>query len=351
MGESHERLLVRDGRRSGLPMAIAVHSTKLGPALGGVRIWSYPRARDGVRDAMRLSEGMTFKAAAAGLALGGGKGVVCAPPGGLHDGLRHSALLDFGDLVESLGGAYLTAEDVGATPRDIATVAERTAHVTGLSRERGGSGDPSPFTALGVEAAIGACVAARFESPDLAGRTVAVVGLGHVGGKLARRLAVAGCELLVTDIDPRKRELAEAIGAQWMEPGRALAVRCDVLAPCALGGAVSEQSLPELRCEVVCGAANNQLTDDSLAARLADRGILYAPDFIANAGGLISVAGEVLGYDETRALELAEGIEASMARVLEHARAAGATPLTAARRLALARLESSHSATFAGAAA
>lgn len=340
MGRSHETLLVRDGRRSGLAMAIAIHSTVRGPALGGVRIWSYPRARDGVHDALRLAQGMTLKAAAAGLELGGGKGVICAPAEGLGDPVRRrAALLDFGDLVESLAGAYITAEDVGATPADIAVIAERTTHVTGLSRERGGSGDPSPFTALGVEAAMRACAAARFGSRELAGRKVTIAGLGHVGSHLARRLAVAGCELSVADIDRSRRALAAELGAAWLEPERALASECDLLAPCALGGAISSRSLEELRCGVVCGAANNQLTGDWLAEELAARGIVYAPDFIANVGGLIHVASEVLGYDEERAVELAEAIEASMARVLELAQDRGVTPLAAARELAFARLE------------
>lgn len=352
MGRSHEQLLVHNGRRSGLPIAIAVHSTRLGPALGGVRIWSYQRARDGVHDALRLAQGMTMKAAAAGLELGGGKGVICAPPEGLHDpDLRREALLDFGDLVETLGGAYITAEDVGATPEDISTIAERTTHVTGLSRERGGSGDPSPFTALGVEAAMRACAAARFAAPELGGRTVTIVGLGHVGSRLAQRLAVAGCELVVTDIDPAKQALAQRLGARWIEPERALAAECDLLAPCALGGAISSQTLSGLRCEIVCGAANNQLADDSLAAELAARGVLYAPDFIANAGGLIHVASEVLGYDERRAVELAEGIEGSMAGVLELADRRGITPLTAAGELARARLDAARQGAPVAAAA
>jgi len=344
MDGSPERLLVRDGLRSGLPIAIAIHSTTLGPALGGLRIWSYPRAGDGVRDALRLARGMTLKAAAAGLDLGGGKGVICAPAEGLRDPRRRrAALLDFGDLVESLGGAYITAEDVGATPQDIATIAERTAHVTGLSAERGGSGDPSPFTALGVEAAMRACAEARFGSPEIGERTVAIVGLGHVGSHLARRLGAVGCELLVTDIDPAKRELAGELGASWVAPEHATASKCDLLAPCALGGGISPHTLPELRCEVVCGAANNQLADDSLAEDLARRGVVYAPDFIANAGGLIHVAGEVLGYDEERAIELADGIEASMARVLAIAESRDITPLAAAREIALARLDAAGS--------
>jgi len=334
----HEQLAVRRGERSGLYCAVAVHSTALGPALGGLRIWHYPASADAVRDAMRLAAGMTLKAAAAGLELGGGKGVIRAPAGGLEGERRRAALLDFGDLVESLGGRYITAEDVGTTPADLVAIAERTDHVTGLPADRGGSGDPSPFTAVGVEAAIRACTAERFGDSGLAGRTVCVVGLGHVGAGLARRLADAGAQLLISDIDPGKRALAEVLGATWREPEEAMLAECDVLAPCALGGAVDAANVGSLRCEIVCGSANNQLADDALAGVLADRGVLYAPDFVANAGGLIHVFMELEGYSEDRAVELALGIEGTMGRILSIAREREVTPLTAARELAAERL-------------
>jgi leucine dehydrogenase len=334
----HEQLAVRRGERSGLYCVIAVHSTALGPALGGLRIWHYPDQGDALRDAMRLAAGMTLKAAAAGLNLGGGKGVICAPPDGLDGALRRDALLDFGDLVESLDGRYITAEDVGTTPADLIVVSQRTEHLTGLPPDRGGSGDPSPFTAIGVEAAIRACVAERWRYGGLAGRTVCVVGLGHVGAGLARRLADVGCELIVSDIDPAKRALTDALGATWREPGVAMETECDVLVPCALGGAITIDNVDRLRCEVVCGSANNQLADDSLAAELARRGILYAPDFIANAGGLIHVFMELEGYSEERAIALAEGIESTLGRVFALAAKLGTTPLVAARELADRRL-------------
>lgn len=335
----HEELAVRRGERSGVYVIVAVHSTTLGPALGGVRLWRYATPVDASRDALRLAKGMTLKAAAAGLDLGGGKGVVCVPEDGFEEDRHRAALLDFGDLVESLGGRYMTAEDVGVSPGDMAVIAERTTHLTGLPTERGGSGDPSPVTAVGVEAAMRACAREHFGSPDLAGRRVVVVGLGHVGGELARRLAAAGSQLGTSDIDPRRRSVAAALGARWLEPEEAMLAECDVLAPCALGGAVDERNAAELRCEVICGAANNQLADESLATVLADRRILYAPDFIANAGGLINVFREIRGYGPKRALELALGIEATMGRVFTLARERGITPLTAARQLAGERLD------------
>ena len=334
----HEELAVRRGERSGLYCVVAIHSTALGPALGGLRIWHYADQSDALRDAMRLAGGMTLKAAAAGLALGGGKGVICAPADGLQGGRRRAALRDFGDLVESLDGRYITAEDVGTTPEDLLVVRERTAHITGLPASRGGSGDPSPFTAIGVEAAIRACAHERWGDRSLAGRSVCVVGLGHVGAPLARRLADAGCELIASDINPGKRALAEALGATWRDPDDAMLAECDVVVPCALGGAVHEDNVGELRCRVICGSANNQLADDALATALADRRILYAPDFIANAGGLIHVFMELEGYSEERAIALAKGIEDTLGQVFAVASQLGITPLDAARELADRRL-------------
>ena len=343
----HEELVVRQGARSGLRCIVAVHSTALGPALGGVRLWGYPAAIDACRDALRLATGMTYKAAAAGLDLGGGKGVICAPAGReLDSRRRRDALLDFGDLVASLEGRYITAEDVGTSPDDLVTIARRSEHVTGLPPEHGGSGDPSPSTAAGVEAAMRACCALSFGTPDLAGRRIAVIGLGHVGSPLARRLAAAGAELVVSDISPRRRELAAELGAEWVAAEDAMLSECDVLAPCALGGAIDAANVDALRARVVCGSANNQLADESLAARLAERGILYAPDFIANAGGLIHVYMEIKGYSKERAAELALGIESTLARILRVAATRGETPLDAARELARERLE----ATIAAAA-
>jgi leucine dehydrogenase len=336
----HEELAVRRGERSGLYTIVAIHSIALGPALGGVRLWAYPATIDAARDALRLAMGMTYKAAAARLDLGGGKGVICCPPGEKLGGeLRRAALLDFGDLVESLGGRYITAEDVGISPDDLCVIRERTEHVTGLPSERGGSGDPSPFTAMGVEAAMRACCGKRFGTPDLSGRTVAVVGMGHVGSRLARRLADAGAKLFVSDIVDERRALADEIGATWVEPGEAMVTECDVLAPCALGGAIDAANVDALRCRVVCGSANNQLADESLAARLAEREILYAPDFIANAGGLIHVYMEIKGYSEEHATELALGIEETLGHVLATASDRGITPLDAARELARERLD------------
>jgi leucine dehydrogenase len=336
----HEEVAVHRGERSGIYLVIAVHSTALGPALGGARLWRYGTLGDGIADALRLSEAMTYKAAAAGLDLGGGKAVLCPPPDReLGPAIRRALMLDLGDLVESLDGRYVTAEDVGTGTDDMAIVAERTAHVTGKPLEDGGSGDPSPVTARGVEAAMRACFEHLHGSSDLAGRVVSVVGLGHVGLPLAERLVAAGAELIVSDIDPAKRADADRLGASWLEPDQATVAECDVLAPCALGAAVNPDNIAALRCEIVCGAANNVLAGDALATELSERGILYAPDFIANAGGLINVYGEVHDLDRERLDELVDGIGGALRRVFDLAEERSATPLEAARAVSSERLE------------
>jgi leucine dehydrogenase len=282
---------------------------------------------------------MTYKAAAADLPLGGGKGVIMVGP---HDRLtparRRLALLDFGDAVAALDGRYITAEDVGTSSRDMGVIALQTEFVAGLPRSRGGSGDPSPFTALGVEHAIRASCRHTLGSGSLGGRTVCVVGLGHVGSRVARRLARAGARLLVSDIDRSKRQLADRLGARWVAPGRWLEAEADVLAPCALGGIFDPGSVGRLRCRVIAGAANNQLATPTVAALLADAGILWAPDFVVSAGGLINIAEELDGYDPAQARRRVAGIADTLERVFAEADAAGVAPLAAATALAERRL-------------
>jgi leucine dehydrogenase len=336
----HEEVVVRRGRRSGLYVVVAIHSTALGPALGGARLWRYGALGDAIADALRLSEAMTNKAAAAGLDLGGGKAALCAPPDReLSPAERRDLMLDLGDIVESLGGRYVTAEDVGTGTEDMAIIRERTEHVVGLPMDSGGSGDPSPITARGVESAIRACCQHRYGTDDLAGRRVTVIGLGHVGTHLSERLTSRGAELSVSDIDPAKKADAERFGAAWLEPGDAVAAECEVLAPCALGGAIDNQTVEQLRCEIVCGAANNVLAADPLADRLVERDILYAPDFIANAGGLINVYGELHDLERGQLDELVDGIGDALERIFEHAAERSITPLEAAREVAAERLE------------
>ena len=318
----HEELVIRRGRRSGVYTIVAVHSTTLGPALGGCRMWRYESSADGARDALRLSRAMTFKAAACGLNLGGGKGVICLEPGKAPTGrLRKDLLLDFADTVNVLEGSYITAEDVGTGSRDMAVVAHATKYVTGLGRKGGGSGDPSPYTAMGVEAAMRACCETVFGDHALKGRTAAVVGAGRVGSQLARRLSKAGANVLVADIDERKlAALGGLKGVKTTDPTSAMLADVDLLAPCALGGVIDQVNVDRLRCRVVCGSANNILAHEGLADDLAARGILYAPDFIANAGGLINVSLELEGYDPAKARKGAAGIEQTMRELLARRR-------------------------------
>ena len=317
----HEELLVRRGTRSGLYCVVAVHSTVRGPALGGCRMLRYHDSRAALRDALRLSRAMTYKSAVAGLPLGGGKGVIMLPDGAPQGRARTAVLLDFADTVNALGGRYITAEDVGTSARDMTIIARGTQHVSGLSRARGGSGDPSSYTALGVEAAVLASVERALGSTSLKGRSVAVVGLGSVGLRLARLLARRGAKLVVADIDARKREEAARLGARWVKPEKALVAPVDVLAPCALGGV---------------------LDDESVADLLEREGVLWAPDFVANAGGIINISVELEpgGYDPRLARERVRGVGDTLRSIYDVA-AGGMTPLAAAMELARTNLSES----------
>lgn len=321
---------------------VAVHSTVLGPALGGCRMWHYDDSRAAVRDALRLSSAMTLKAAAAGLPMGGGKGVVMRPSAdGPPKGKERTAiLLDFADCVDTLKGAYRTAEDVGTSAKDMETIRKQTKHVTGLGTKHGGSGDPSPWTALGVEAAIRVGCERVFGTDSLKGRTVAISGMGSVGGRLAKACAKRGAKLVVTDIDRSKRDLAKSLGARWVAPDKILAVKADVFAPCALGGVFTHENAASVGAPLVAGAANNQLADDDVAIALADAGVLWVPDFVANAGGIVNINVELrrAGYDPKQARKDVLAIGDTTRRVLDGAEASKSTPLAAAMAIADERL-------------
>jgi leucine dehydrogenase len=303
-------------------------------------MWRYDDTRAAMRDALRLSRAMTYKSAVAGLPLGGGKGVIMLP-GPIDDRRRRAALRDFGDTVDELRGRYVTAEDVGTSAKDMEVIAGQTKHVTGLSRKRGGSGDPSPWTALGVDAAIRASLERKLGSADPKGRTVVVSGLGHVGAALAKLLAKAGAKLVVADIDRSKKAIAEQLGARWVTPAKALTLSADVFAPCALGGVLDHESVPALQVPVVAGAANNQLADDTIADLLAERQILWAPDFVANAGGIINISVELSrgGYDPERARAKVEGVGDTIREIYDFAQDHGDTPFSAALALAQRRVD------------
>ncbi len=328
-----EEVRVGRGERSGLTMAIAVHHTVDGRALGGCRIWHYPTEAAVVREAERLARSMTFKAAVSGLPLGGAKAVISAPVDGLTGTLRHDALHDFAEFVESFDGRYITAQDVGTSLADMEVVERYTDHMVGRPPAEGGCGDPSPFTAHGVDVAVRASV----DGP-IAGRHVVVIGLGHVGGELARRLAGHGARLTVADVDEGRRGLAQRLGAAWCSPSEALEREADVLAPCALGGTLSAATVARLRVPVIAGAANTQLAEDTVADLLRARAILWAPDFVINAGGLIAVADEIHGFDRERAERAIDGIADTLAEVYARASQDDTNTLIAAKRLANERV-------------
>ncbi len=321
-------------------MFIAMHSTELGPAGGGTRMKVYPTPADGLRDAMRLAEAMTSKLAIAGAPRGGGKAVLAVPAIPVGDERRH-LLHAYGDLVESLRGSFQTAPDVNTDDRDMDIIAERTQYAFGRTEASGGSGSTAPDTAVGVFHGITAAVDHVYGSADLHGRTVVVQGAGGVGAVLSRLLAEAGASVSVSDIDPdRAAAVAAEIGGRLVAPDAALVEACDVLAPCALGGILDATTIPKLHCRIVAGAANNQLAgpaEDGL--RLHEAGILYAPDFVINGGGVLHVLGlEMAGWSRERLDDALRGIGRTLTTIFETARAEGIPTELAAERLADQRI-------------
>lgn len=289
----HEQVLSCTDAESGLRAFIAVHDTTLGPALGGCRMWRYDSAEAALADVLRLSAGMTAKSALAGVPFGGGKAVIMGDP---RTEKTPDLLRAFGRIVDTLHGAFITGEDVGMAPADMAVVATRTRHVVGLESGPCASGDPSPVTAEGVFHCMEAAARLHLGSRGVAGARVAVQGLGHVGLALVARLSAAGARVIAADTDmAANRCAADRFGAEIVPPDRLLDAEADILAPCALGGVLNREAVPRLRARLVCGSANNQLDGRSCARALHERGILYCPDYVVNAGGLISVAREALG--------------------------------------------------------
>ncbi|MAQ19827.1 MAG: leucine dehydrogenase [Sandaracinus sp.] len=314
-GELH---LERDAA-TGLRAVIAIHDTRLGPALGGCRFIQYDSDDDAVVDALRLARSMTYKAALSGVPHGGGKAVIMRPAGEFD---RVALFRAFGAFVDALGGHYITAEDSGTGLEDMEVVRTVTEHVTGVKAEHGGSGDPSPWTARGVRRGIQALAAHALGRSDLEGLRVVVQGVGHVGYHLCKELHALGCQLVVADVDPLKAERAQReLGAEVVELEHVFATECDVFAPCALGSALDDRTIPRLRCAIVAGAANNQLAAPHNGDDLYQRGIVYAPDYALNAGGLINVACEVTGYDRERVTTQVDAIHDTILQIAERAKA------------------------------
>ncbi len=330
----HERVIFGNDPETGLSTIIAVHDTRLGPAMGGCRMWPYDSLEDALNDALRLSHGMTYKNAVAGLDFGGGKAVILGHPG------KHKTpelLASFGRHVDQLGGSYITGEDVGLTPADMEVIARETEHVRGTSQTR--RGDPSPYTALGVYHGIVAALDHAFADGDPRGRIVSVQGLGNVGFALARLLHQAGAKLVVSDINAEVvRRAVQEFGAETVDTEYAHRVRADVFAPCALGSILNDDTIADLEAPIVAGAANNQLAEVRHGVALMERSILYAPDYVINAGGVICLAGDQVS--DTALETNVRGIGRTLATIFAQAESEGKTTTGIADRIAEERLAS-----------
>ncbi|MFN2635715.1 MAG: Glu/Leu/Phe/Val dehydrogenase [Gemmatimonadaceae bacterium] len=333
----HEEVVMCSDPSCGYRGILAVHSTKLGPALGGTRFWQYATDDEAITDALRLSRGMTYKNAVAGLNLGGGKSIIIGD-NKIKD--REKIFRAHGRFIESLGGRYITAEDVGTSTKDMDYVHMETGHVAGLA---GKSGDPSPVTAHGVFRAVQASANRKWGSDLLEGKTVSIQGCGNVGRYLAKELHEAGATLIVSDIDAAKaKRVADMTGAKIVEGDAIFSADADIFSPCALGGIINDETIPKLKAQVVAGGANNQLLEERHGDMLQKRGILYAPDYVANAGGVINVYGEVAGWDAQRALDKADDIYDTVLRIFDIAESENIPTYEAADRLAEQRLAASY---------
>ena len=332
----YEQLVICQDKTSGLKAIICIHDTTLGPALGGTRMWNYASEEEAILDALRLARGMTYKNAAAGLNLGGGKTVIM---GDSRSQKSEELFRAFGRYVQSLNGRYITAEDVGTTVRDMDWVHLETDFVTGLSTS-GASGDPSPMTARGVWKGMKAAAQEAFGSDSLQGRTVAIQGLGHVGYYLAKHLQSEGAKLIVTDIyeDNIKRVTSE-MDAVVVRPEDIFGVDAEIFAPCALGGIINDQTIPQFKFKVIAGAANNVLQEERHGDKIHELGILYAPDYVINAGGVINVAEELQGYDYERALQKVETVFDNVAKVFRIAKEMNIPTYKAADQMARERIQ------------
>lgn len=335
----HEQIVLCSDKKSKLKAIIAIHNTTLGPALGGTRMWTYSSDQDALSDALRLSRGMTYKAAIAGLNLGGGKAVIIADP---NKDKTEALFRTYGRFVEGLAGRYITAEDVGTSVQDMEWVRMETKYVTGIDRALGGSGDPSPVTAYGVYHGMKAAMKELTGSDSLRGKSISVQGAGHVASYLCDHLAKEGAKISVTDIYQDKvKAIVEKTKAKYVPPEKIYDVPADIFCPCALGAIINDKTLPRLKVKIIAGGANNQLADERKhGPMLVKRGIIYAPDYAINAGGLMSVANELEGYAGERALKQAEGIYDTILRIFEISKKQKIPTYEASNRLAEERIAS-----------
>ncbi|MBB1088905.1 Glu/Leu/Phe/Val dehydrogenase [Lysobacter sp. SG-8] len=333
----HEQVVFCHNKDAGLKAIIAIHNTVLGPALGGTRMWPYKTEQEALNDVLRLSRGMTYKNAVAGLDIGGGKAVIIGDPA---TDKSEALFRAFGQFVQSLGGRYITAEDVGIDVNDMEYVYRETEFVTGVHQVHGGSGDPSPFTAYGTLQGLMAALNKRFGDEEVGKYSYAVQGLGHVGMEYVKLLKERGAKIFVTDINQGLVDKAVSeYGAEAVGLDEIYDVNADVYSPCALGGTVNEQTLPRLKAKVICGAANNQLANNAIGDEVAKRGIVYAPDYAVNAGGVMNVALEITGYNRERAMRSMRTIYHNLIRIFEIAERDGIPTYRAADRMAEERVE------------
>ncbi len=332
----HEEVLFCHDKNLGLKAIIAVHNTALGPALGGTRMWNYQTEEEALIDVLRLSKGMTYKAAAAGLNLGGGKAVIIGDP----KTQKNEALFRaFGHFVNSLNGKYITAEDVGTSVQDMEHVFMETPWVTGIPKDFGGSGDPSQYTAHGVLMGIKASAAEKLGTDSLKGMRIAVQGLGNVGSNLVKYLVEEGAQIIAADIDQhRVKKICDQYGTKAVSVDEILGVECDIQAPCAMGAIVNDQTITKFKCKVIAGGANNQLAEARHGDQLRELGILYAPDYVVNAGGLMNVFVELEGYSPERAFEKTRKVYDNVKRVFEISKRDNIGTHTAADRVAEERI-------------
>jgi len=333
----HEQVVFCQDSKTGLKAIIAIHDTTLGPALGGTRMWNYDNEEDALEDVLRLSRGMTFKAAISGLNLGGGKAVII---GDSSTKKTKALMMKFGEFVDSLSGKYITAEDVGMTTKDMEYVRIATKHVTGIPESMGGSGNPSPVTAYGVYMGMKACAKYKWGSDSLKDRIVLVQGVGHVGETLVSYLSEEGAEIIINDInEERLNYLSKKFNVAIVMENDIFDVNMDIYAPCALGATVNPETISKLKCEIIAGAANNQLQDEERDAQLcAEKGICYAPDFLINAGGLINVYSEIKGYDREDALNKTRKIYNTTLEILKKSESQNITTHAAALAIAQERI-------------
>jgi leucine dehydrogenase len=333
----HEEVVYCHDASVGLKAIIAIHNTALGPALGGTRMWNYKNEDEALIDVLRLSKGMTYKASAAGLNLGGGKAVIIGDPKTQKsEGLFRA----FGQFINGLNGRYITAEDVGTCVTDMEYVFMETPWVTGIPKDFGGSGDPSPYTAHGVLMGIKASAQEQFKTDSLKGLRIVVQGLGNVGSNLVRYLVQEGAQVILSDIDPAKvkQMCNQYAGVTSVAPDQILYQECEILAPCAMGAIINDQSITKLKTKVVCGGANNQLAEHRHGDQLREMGILYAPDFVVNAGGLMNVFVELEGYSSDRAFEKTRKVYDNVSKVYQISRRDNVGTHTAANRMAEERM-------------